>query len=60
MKMLDAKEIISYIANAKKSTPVKDVVITSIRVDTYGENYGKPETHEAFDINNFFNSMISY
>ena len=42
MKMLDAKEIISYIANAKKSTPVK----VYIKGDLEGINFG--ESTQAF------------
>ena len=38
MKMLDAKEIISYIANAKKSTPVKVYVKGDIENIHFGEN----------------------
>lgn len=33
----------------KTSKPKEDVVIESIRVDTKGNEYGMPETHEAFD-----------
>lgn len=42
MKMLDAREIISYIANAKKSTPVK----VYIKGDLEGINFG--ESTKAF------------
>ncbi|MGM9923289.1 MAG: 2,3,4,5-tetrahydropyridine-2,6-dicarboxylate N-acetyltransferase [Bacillus sp. (in: firmicutes)] len=42
MKMLDAREIISYIANAKKSTPVK----VYIKGDLEGINFG--EAAKAF------------
>ncbi|MGM9928242.1 MAG: 2,3,4,5-tetrahydropyridine-2,6-dicarboxylate N-acetyltransferase [Bacillus sp. (in: firmicutes)] len=38
MKMLDAKEIISYIANAKKSTPVKVYVKGDLQDINFGEN----------------------
>ena len=31
------------------STPVEDVIITSVRVETYGVDYGLPETLEPFD-----------
>lgn len=33
----------------KTSKPKEDVVISSIRVDTKGENYEKPEVQDAFD-----------
>lgn len=35
--------------SSEASTPVNPPVITSIRVDTYGVDYGKPETQEPFD-----------
>ena len=34
--------------------PAKDVVISSIRVDTKGVEYGKPEVHEAFDYSSWY------
>ena len=43
--------------DTKKSTPVKDVKITSIKVETFDTTYEKPEAHEAFDINSYFSSM---
>ena len=45
--------------DTEESTPVEAPVITSIRVETFGDDYGKPETHEPFDINSYFNSMMS-
>jgi len=36
-------------ANAEVSTPVKDVIITSVSVDTHGVEYGKPETIKPFN-----------
>ena len=35
--------------SAEVSTPVKDVIISSVKVDTQGIEYGKPETLEPFD-----------
>lgn len=35
--------------NTEESTPVNPPVITSIRVETYGVDYGLPETLEPFD-----------
>ena len=46
--------------NSEKSTPVKDVVIESIKVETFDTTYDLPKTHEPFDINSYFNSMFSY
>ena len=36
-------------SNAEVSTPVTDVIITSVSVDTFGVNYGKPKTIEPFN-----------
>lgn len=38
-------------------TPVNPPVITSIRVDTFGIDYGIPETREPFDINSWYMSQ---
>lgn len=35
--------------DAEESTPVEDVIISSISVETYGIDYGYPETVEPFD-----------
>ena len=34
---------------AEKSVPVNDVIITKITVETFGEDYGKPETLETWN-----------
>ena len=69
-KVIEGFEVLEKVASVKvkkaseedteKSTPVKDVVITSIRVETFDTVYRKPETHEPFDINSYFSSMLSY
>ena len=41
--------------NAEESTPEEPPVIKSIRVETFGEKYETPKTHEQFDINKYFN-----
>lgn len=48
---IDAVEVTSddSDSSSEASTPVNDVVITSIRVETYGVDYGVPETYETFD-----------
>ena len=33
----------------EKSTPVEDVIISKVTVETYGIDYGKPETLETWD-----------
>lgn len=44
-------------ANTEKSIPKKDVIITSIRVETNGIDYGKPKTLEPFNYMNWLYSM---
>ena len=44
-------------ANTEKSIPTKDVVITSIKVETYGVDYGTPKTLEPFNYMNWLYSM---
>ena len=36
-------------AQAEKSKPVNDITITKVTVETFGDNYGKPETLEPWD-----------
>jgi len=36
-------------AQAEKSVPVKDIIISKITVDTFGVDFGKPETLETWD-----------
>jgi len=47
-------------ANTEKSIPKKDVIIKSIKVETYGVDYGMPKTLEPFDFNAWINSMYGY
>ena len=64
-KVIDGFDILEKVANVKvekankeateESKPVKDVIISSIKVETFGTTYDMPETHEPFDINNYFN-----
>lgn len=66
-KVIEGFDVLEKIANVKvkasseedteKSTPMEDVIITSIRVETFDTSYSIPETHEPFDINSYFNSM---
>ncbi len=37
--------------------PLNPPVITSMKVDTFGVNYGEPERKEPFDINSYFMQM---
>ena len=36
------------------TTPVNPPVISNVTVDTFGVEYGEPETHKTFDINSWF------
>lgn len=63
-KVIEGLDILEKIAETKvkeaededseASTPENPPKITSIKVDTFGVDYGKPETHEKFDINSYF------
>ena len=48
--------------NTEKSTPTKDVKIKEVKVDTFGIDYGMPETMEPFDIQKWFSEKygLSY
>ena len=69
-KVIEGMDIVEKIAATKvkksskddteESTPVKAPIITSIKVDTKGIDYGIPETIEPFDINSLFSSQLSY
>lgn len=39
------------------TTPVNAPVIKNMTVETFGVEYGEPETHEVFDINSWFSSL---
>ena len=38
---------------SETTKPVNPPVISNITVETFGVEYGEPETHETFDINSF-------
>lgn len=44
-------------SNENKETPKEDVIITSVRVDTRGVDYGYPETVEPFNYTKWLYSM---
>lgn len=57
-KVIEGIELIEQIENvevytregySEKSTPVTDVIISNVIIETYGEDYGLPETLEKFD-----------
>ena len=69
-KVIEGMDVVNSIANVEVVTrdesasegvdkPVNPPVITSIRVETYGVDYGEPETMEAFDYYNWIMSQYS-
>lgn len=66
-KIIEGFDVLEKVAKVKvekankdateESKPVKDVVISSMKVETFDTTYDIPETHEPFDINSYFNSM---
>ena len=67
-KVVEGMDVVKKIASAKvkvadsnkdqegaeKSTPTKDIKIKSVKVDTFGVDYGTPETLKPFDIQSWF------
>ena len=74
-KVIEGLDVVDKIANVEVVTrdqtaeegvdePINPPVIKSIRVETYGVDYGKPKTIEAFDyynwlINNYYSSYFN-
>ena len=66
-KVIEGFDVIEKVAKVKvkkanegateESKPVEDVIISSMKVETFDTTYDIPETHEPFDINSYFNSM---
>ena len=44
----------------QSDTPKEEPVITSITVETYGVDYGVPETVEPFDLNSIYSQLLGY
>lgn len=42
----------------KTTKPVNPPVISNVTVDTFGIEYGEPETHESFDVNSYLMQKI--
>jgi len=72
-KVTEGMDVVDKIANVEVETreeqtdsssgltqdrPVDPPVITSIRVETYGVNYGMPETKKPFDLNSWYMSQM--
>ena len=74
-KVTEGMDVVDKIANVEVETretqsssstgltqdkPIDPPVITSIRVETYGIDYGLPKTSEPFDINSWYMSRYGY
>jgi len=46
-------------ANAEKSTPVETPIIQSVTIETFGVDYGEPDTQEPFDYYNYMMQQYS-
>ncbi len=46
-------------SDSEASTPVNPPVITSVRVDTFGVDYGAPKTVKPFDYNSYLQQLYS-
>lgn len=44
--------------SSKTTKPVNPPIIESVTVDTFGVEYGDPETHETFDVNSYLIQKI--
>ena len=67
-KVIEGMDVVHAIENVEVVTresgqtdenkPVNPPVITSISVETYGVDYGVPETMDVFDIQSWFNQYL--
>lgn len=68
-KVIEGEDVLAKIAATKvkkaskdateASTPEKAPKIKSIKVETYGVDYGTPETHKAFDLDSYFSQQFA-
>ena len=67
-KVIDGIEIIEKIEKvgvykkdeySEESTPITDVIISTVTIETYGEDYGLPKTLETFDFKAGLNSAFA-
>ena len=49
IEQIEKVEVYTRSGHNEKSTPVSDVIISKVTIETYGEDYGLPETLEQFD-----------
>lgn len=69
-KVIEGFEVIEKVAKVKvkkasddateESTPVKDIIISSIEIETFDTTYDMPKTHTPFDMGSYMSSMYSY
>lgn len=49
IEQIEKVEVYTREGNSEKSTPVSDVIISNVTIETFGDDYGLPETLEKFD-----------
>lgn len=49
IEQIEKVEVYTKEGHSERSTPVTDVIISKVTIETYGEDYGLPETLEKFD-----------
>lgn len=49
IEQIEKVEVYTREGYSEKSTPVTDVIISNVIIETYGEDYGLPETLDKFD-----------
>ena len=49
IEQIEKVEVYAKEGHSERSTPVTDVIISKVTIETYGEDYGLPETLEKFD-----------
>lgn len=49
IEQIEKVEVYTKEGHSEKSTPVTDIIISNVIIETYGEDYGLPETLEKFD-----------
>ena len=60
-KVLDkiAKVKVKASSSGESSSPVEDVIIEEVKVDTKGKEYDLPEVHKDFDVRTYLSTHIS-
>ena len=59
-KVIEGIEVVNKIADVatdRMDKPLEPQVMKKVTVETFGVNYGEPETHKSVDINSWFMSL---